>query len=147
MREQSDIAASNRSGFEPCYLPLHRSGELAERVKRARRHMQDCDLCACYCHVNRLQTLRSVVCRTGERAVIHSFGPHHGEESCFSGWNGSGTIFFSWCNLRCIFCQNWEISWKGIGEERSTESFATTMLRLQDTVSYTHLTLPTKRIV
>jgi len=132
MREQSDITASNSSGLELCYLPLHRSGELAERVKRTRRHMQDCDLCARYCHVNRLQTLRGVVCRTGERAVIHSFGPHHGDESCLSGWNGSGTIFFSWCNLRCIFCQNREIRWKGIGEERSAEAFATTMLRLQD---------------
>ena len=132
MISQSDITGSSTSDFEPCYLRLHRSGELAERVKRARRHMEDCDLCARYCHVNRFQTLRGVICRTGERAVIHSSGPHHGEESCLSGWNGSGTIFFSWCSLRCIFCQNWEISWKGHGEERSADELATMMLQLQE---------------
>jgi putative pyruvate formate lyase activating enzyme len=132
MISQSDITGSSTSDFEPCYLRLHRSGELAERVKRARRHMEDCDLCARYCHVNRLQTLRGVVCRTGERAVVHSFGPHHGEEGCLRGWNGSGTIFFSWCSLRCIFCQNWEISWKGQGEERSADELAALMLQLQD---------------
>ena len=48
---------------------------------------------------------------------MHSFGPHHGEEDCLRGWAGSGTIFFSWCNLRCVYCQNWEISWKGEGRE------------------------------
>jgi putative pyruvate formate lyase activating enzyme len=132
MISQSDITGSSTSDFEPCYLRLHRSGELAKRVKRARRHMEDCDLCARYCHVNRFQTLRGVICRTGERAVIHSSGPHHGEESCLSGWNGSGTIFFSWCSLRCIFCQNWEISWKGHGEERSADELATMMLQLQE---------------
>jgi putative pyruvate formate lyase activating enzyme len=120
------------SDFEPCYLRLHRSGELAERVKKAREHMKDCDLCARYCYVNRLDTIRGAVCRTGERAVIHSFGPHHGEEDCLRGWNGSGTIFFSWCSLRCIFCQNCEISWKGHGEERSAEAFAAMMLKLQE---------------
>ncbi len=132
MISQPDIANISTSQFEPCYLPLHRSGKLAERVERARRHMGDCDLCARYCHVNRFQTLRGAICRTGERAVVHSVGPHHGEESCLSGWNGSGTIFFSWCNLRCIFCQNWEISWKGQGEERSADELAAVMLQLQE---------------
>jgi putative pyruvate formate lyase activating enzyme len=105
---------------------------LAERVKRARQHMENCDLCARYCHVNRLESPRGAVCRTGERAVVHSFGPHHGEERCLSGWNGSGTIFFSWCSLRCIFCQNWDISWKGRGETCSADELAAMMLQLQD---------------
>ncbi len=118
--------------FEPGYLRLYRSGELAERVKQGRRQMQDCDLCARYCHVNRLQTIRGAVCRTGEHARVHSFGPHHGEERCLSGRSGSGTIFFSWCNLRCIFCQNWEISWKGQGEECPADELAAIMLRLQE---------------
>jgi putative pyruvate formate lyase activating enzyme len=62
---------------------------------------------------------------------VHSYGPHHGEEDPLRGWAGSGTIFFTWCNLRCVFCQNWEISQKGIGREVSTDELAAIMLRLQ----------------
>ena len=125
------VASDRASDFEPGYLRLHRSGELAERARQAHERMKDCDLCPRYCHVNRLDTIRGAVCRTGEHAVVHSFGPHHGEEHCLKGWNGSGTIFFSWCSLRCIFCQNWEISWQGHGEERPADDLAAIMLRLQ----------------
>jgi len=118
-------------GFEPAYLKLHRSGKLAERAQLADQHMEDCDLCARYCHVNRKRTLAGVVCRTGELAMVNSWGPHHGEEDCLRGWRGSGTIFFSWCNLRCVFCQNWEISWKGRGEELGAADIADIMLNLQ----------------
>ncbi len=120
-----------KNGFEPAYLTLHRSGELAERARVADRHLENCDLCARYCRVNRKQTLAGVVCRTGELAVVNSWGPHHGEEDCLRGWRGSGTIFFSWCNLRCVFCQNWEISWKGRGEEVAATDLADFMLNLQ----------------
>ena len=89
------------------------------------------DLCARYCHVNRRQTTRGALCRTGEHAVINSFGPHHGEEDPLRGWNGSGTLFFSWCSLRCLFCQNWEISQKGRGFEAAPQSLADMMLVLQ----------------
>jgi putative pyruvate formate lyase activating enzyme len=71
------------------------------------------------------------VCRTGERAIVNSFGPHHGEENPLRGWQGSGTIFFSWCSLRCVFCQNWEISQKGIGREVEPAELAGMMLQLQ----------------
>jgi putative pyruvate formate lyase activating enzyme len=125
------VAAGRTTDFEPGYLALHRSGELARRVQLARQRMKDCDLCARYCHVNRLETIRGAICRTGERAVVYSYGPHHGEEHCLTGRNGSGTIFLSWCNLRCIYCQNWEISWKGQGEKCSADEFAAMMLRLQ----------------
>jgi len=81
--------------------------------------------------VNRRQTTKGAVCRTGERAVVHSFGPHHGEEGPLRGSRGSGTIFFSWCNLRCVFCQNWEISQKGIGREIEPDELAAMMLALQ----------------
>lgn len=118
-------------GFAPAYLPLLESGELATRVEIAYRHLEDCDLCARYCHVNRRESITGAVCRTGERAVVHSFGPHHGEEDPLRGWNGSGTIFFSWCNLRCVFCQNWEISQKGIGREAEPSAVAEMMLQLQ----------------
>lgn len=115
----------------PAYLALHDSGELANRVELAYHHLEDCDLCARYCHVNRRQTIKGAVCRTGELARVYSFGPHHGEENPLRGWNGSGTIFFSWCNLRCVFCQNWEISHKGFGEEVTPEELADMMLKLQ----------------
>lgn len=117
--------------FQPAYLALLASGELESRVTRAWHHLEDCDLCARYCHVNRCKTTRGAVCRTGERAVVHGFGAHHGEEDLLRGWAGSGTIFFSWCNLRCVFCQNWEISQKGLGYEVSPEELARMMLSLQ----------------
>jgi len=117
--------------FEPAYLSLLRSGELKERVELARIHMKNCDLCARYCHVDRFQGSKGAVCRTGELAVVHSFAPHHGEEQPLRGWVGSGTIFFSHCNLRCLFCQNWDISHKGMGRETSAEQLADMMLILQ----------------
>lgn len=117
--------------MRPSYLKLADSGELARRVAIAWRHMTDCDLCARYCHVNRRETTKGAVCRTGERAVIHSFGPHHGEEHPLRGTQGSGTIFFSWCNLRCVYCQNWDISQKGHGHEVDPEELANIMLALQ----------------
>ncbi len=124
-------SAATKSSFEPAYLALLRSGKLASRVELARRHLTDCDLCAHYCHVNRLETTRGAVCRTGEHAVVHSYGSHHGEEDPLRGTHGSGTIFFSWCSLRCVFCQNWEISQKGLGHEVETEDLAGMMLQLQ----------------
>jgi len=119
-------------GFEPAYRQLLESGELGRRAQEAWRHLENCDLCARCCRVNRHVSIEGAVCRTGERAVAHSFGPHHGEENPLRGWRGSGTIFFSWCNLRCVFCQNWEISQKGIGREVTSEEIATMMLRLQE---------------
>ncbi len=117
--------------FAPAYLTLLKSGILAERVSVAWRHMEDCDLCARYCRINRLKTSKGAVCRTGKRAVVYSFGPHHGEEDPLRGSRGSGTIFFSWCNLRCVFCQNWDISHKGTGREVEPDELAGMMLALQ----------------
>ena len=126
------MQASAQREFVPAYLSLLKRGELAARVDSAFSHLEDCDLCAHHCHVNRRQTIKGAVCRTGERAVVHSFGPHHGEEDPLRGRRGSGTIFFSWCNLRCVFCQNWEISQKGIGREVEPQELATMMLTLQE---------------
>jgi len=117
--------------FTPAYLVMLKSGELDNRAKQAYQHLEDCDLCARYCHMNRRKTLKGAVCQTGERAVVNSFGPHHGEEDPLRGWRGSGTIFFSWCNLRCVFCQNWEISHKGQGHEVEPDELAGMMLALQ----------------
>ena len=123
------LTSNNR--FEPAYIALLHNGQIAERVAQAYHHLEDCDLCARYCHMNRKQTIKGAVCRTGELAVVHSYGPHHGEEDPLRGWNGSGTIFFSWCNLRCVFCQNWDISQKGMGQETTPEQLANMMLDLQ----------------
>lgn len=131
MKVTSTLRRPQGNGFEPAYLTLYRSGELAERARTANAHLENCDLCARYCHVNRKRRLDGVVCRTGELAVVNSAGPHHGEEDCLRGWRGSGTIFFAWCNMRCAFCQNWEISWKGTGEETTAEELAAIMLDLQ----------------
>ncbi len=116
---------------EPAYLPLLRSGELSERAKKAWQHLANCDLCARYCRMNRLKTIKGAVCRTGVRVVVHGHGPHHGEEGPLRGHHGSGTIFLSWCNLRCEFCQNWEISQRGIGHEVEPEELSSMMLELQ----------------
>lgn len=125
------MAAFEQSGFLPAYVALLHSGELARRRELAYRHLENCDLCARYCRVNRRVTTEGAVCRTGERAVVHSYGAHHGEEDPLRGWNGSGTIFFSWCNLRCVFCQNWEISQKGLGREVEPGGLAGMMIALQ----------------
>jgi len=117
--------------FEPAYLRLLASGELERRVGQAWRHLEDCDLCARYCRVNRRLTTDGAVCRTGEQALVASYGAHHGEEDCLRGWRGSGTIFFSWCNLRCVYCQNWDISQRGSGRRTAPAGIADAMLELQ----------------
>ncbi len=120
------------SAFEPAYLLLQRTGELKRRVEKARERLKDCDLCARYCHVDRTKGIAGAVCRTGEKARVHGFGPHFGEEDPLRGTGGSGTVFFSLCNLRCDFCQNWTISQRGDGDEVEPEALAEMMLDLQD---------------
>jgi putative pyruvate formate lyase activating enzyme len=90
------------------YLNLSRR-ELRDRAARAIAALADCRACPRDCRVNRLEDAWAA-CKTGRYAVIGSFFPHFGEEDCLRGWNGSGTIFFSHCNLRCVFCQNYDIS-------------------------------------
>ena len=119
-----------RSEFTPAYLRLYESGELARRVERALALLEDCTLCPRDCHVNRLAD-KFAVCKTGRYAVVGSYFPHFGEEDCLRGWKGSGTIFFSWCNLRCVFCQNYDISWEGAGRGTRPEELAAMMLELQ----------------
>ncbi len=116
--------------FEPAYLRLYRSGALAQRVEQARAALAACRLCPRACGVNRLADERAV-CRTGRYAVVSSFFPHFGEEDCLRGWRGSGTIFFAWCNLRCVFCQNYDISHLGEGRPVTPEELAAMMLALQ----------------
>jgi putative pyruvate formate lyase activating enzyme len=116
--------------FEPAYLELHRAGVIAARVAAGLRELEDCCACPRNCHVNRLAN-EARVCRTGRYARVSSAFPHLGEEDCLRGWNGSGTIFFRFCNLRCVFCQNWDISQQAAGDETTAAQIARLMLALQ----------------
>lgn len=93
---------------KPAYLYLGLE-ELRARADQAVAGLADCRFCPRDCGVDRLAD-RWSACKTGRYAVVGSAFPHFGEEDCLRGWNGSGTIFFSHCNLRCVFCQNWDIS-------------------------------------
>ncbi len=116
--------------FEPAYLSLT-ADEMAGRVAVGLHELEDCCACPRNCHVNRMAD-ETKICQTGRHARVGSAFPHFGEEDCLRGWNGSGTIFFSLCNLRCVFCQNWDISQRSVGEELNSERIADIMLRLQD---------------
>lgn len=116
--------------FEAAYMRLHRTGELEQRAASAREHELACDLCARECGVDRTQ--KEGTCHTGQEAWVASFGPHHGEEYPLRGWRGSGTIFFSYCNLRCVYCQNFEISQAPAGRQVSSKELAAMMLSLQE---------------
>ena len=120
-----------RSSFEPVYLETYASGRLEEKVEEALEELRCCRVCPRDCDVDRLNDERAV-CKTGRHAQVASAFPHFGEEDCLRGWNGSGTIFFSYCNLRCVFCQNFDISWQGNGQEKDATEIAALMLSLQD---------------
>lgn len=116
----------------PGYVGLLREGLLEERVRTANRHLENCDLCARYCRVDRRKGAGEALCRTGSRAVVCNYGPHYGEEQPISGWAGSGALFFGYCNLRCIFCEQWQMSQLGTGSEATPEEIASMMLALQE---------------
>ncbi len=116
---------------EPSYVALARTGELARRAERALELLgPTCRVCPRRCRVDRRRDERSV-CHVGRRAIVASAFPHHGEEDPLRGWAGSGTIFLAGCNLRCVFCQNFEVSWQVQGVEVSAERLAGIMLELQ----------------
>ncbi len=106
------------------------TGRLAQKVAEARELLHSCAVCPRACHVNRWDD-QAGLCRIGRRARISSVFAHFGEEDCLRGWNGSGTIFFSGCNLGCVFCQNFDISQLGEGRELDAGQLAAVMLRLQ----------------
>ena len=108
------------------------AGEISARAEMARALLgpDRCRVCPRLCKVDRLADQRGL-CAIGRQAVVASHFPHFGEEDCLRGWNGSGTIFFSGCNLRCVFCQNFDISWQVHGEPVTPERLAAMMLALQ----------------
>jgi putative pyruvate formate lyase activating enzyme len=118
------------SNSEPLYIETHRRGWLEQKIAVAYDILSQCNLCPRNCLVDRHHGERGL-CRTGDLPVTSSYGPHFGEEDPLVGRHGSGTIFFTHCNLYCIFCQNYEISHGGEGEEISLADLAAMMLSLQ----------------
>lgn len=117
--------------FEPAYLALHRSGQLQKRVEAAIAGLESCRVCPRDCAVDRL-TDEAGICKTGRLAQVTSYFPHRGEEDCLRGSRGSGTIFFAMCNLKCVFCQNFDISQAAAGQEVGPQQLASMMLELQE---------------
>ena len=116
---------------EPSYLKLYRDGGLEARIEKGLALMESCHLCPRQCGVNRLEG-EAGYCRTGRRARIASFNAHFGEEAPLVGNRGSGTIFFSSCNLLCSFCQNYDISHLNQGVEVEPAQIAAMMIELME---------------
>ncbi|MFH1888913.1 MAG: radical SAM protein [Candidatus Omnitrophota bacterium] len=115
----------------PAYLKSCRNGRLEKLSEEALMMLESCRICPRLCKVNRLKNERGF-CKTGLNARVCSFMPHHGEEPPISGERGSGTIFFSGCNMACAYCQNYEFSQLGEGREVEPEELAGFMLQLQN---------------
>ena len=128
----SQAKTKKEPAWIPAYEKLEREGKFAQRVKQAYSIFESCHLCPRRCGVNRVKGEKGF-CRAPLIPVVFSHHPHFGEEMSLVGENGSGTIFFSNCNLRCIFCQNWPISHEGRGTEIRDEDLADMMLDLQKT--------------
>jgi putative pyruvate formate lyase activating enzyme len=116
--------------MHPSYLRAYEDGRLARRVSESQRWLNKCSLCPRMCKVNRLVDEKGT-CRTGRLAVVASYGAHFGEEDPLVGTNGSGTIFFTHCNLYCLFCQNYDISHGGEGVPVTADQLANMMIELQ----------------
>ncbi|MBI2872925.1 MAG: radical SAM protein [Chloroflexi bacterium] len=124
----------SRKEFVPAYMKAFEAGRLKEKVEEALSHLgPSCRTCPRLCKGVDRRSDQSGVCRVGRYARVSSAFPHLGEEDVLRGWRGSGTIFFSECNLRCLFCQNFEISQMGGGEVVDPKRLARLMLRLQET--------------
>ena len=116
--------------MEPFYIKAYKNGILKERITILRDKLKCCTLCPRKCQVNRLSG-ETGICETSEYAVVSSYMPHFGEEAPLVGRHGSGTIFFTHCNLHCIFCQNYDISHQGRGQKVTDREVADMMLTLQ----------------
>lgn len=113
----------------PSYLNLTES-QWKERIERALSLLESCEVCPHRCGVNRLKGELGF-CKTGKNAIVDSYFPHRGEEKPIRGYRGSGTVFFSYCNMRCVYCQNYQISQLGEGREVSPKELAEIFLELQ----------------
>ena len=137
VREMSVLASGFDEGFlvnddfEPAYLRTWREGLLDAKVDAALQELTACTACPRDCGIDRLRGEKGI-CHTGRLAYVASAFSHHGEEDRLRGRNGSGTIFLSYCSLKCVFCQNWDISSRDAGSELTAEELADLMLHLQN---------------
>jgi putative pyruvate formate lyase activating enzyme len=116
--------------FKAAYIKTFEDGLLVEKIEKAYTGLNTCNLCPRKCGVDRISG-ETGTCKTAKHALVSSDGPHFGEEAPLVGSHGSGTIFFTHCNLMCLFCQNYDISHEGQGREASSDQIAETMLALQ----------------
>ncbi len=147
----SELTEMQKSDFRPKYLDLYESGELHRRVLAIEKYLDNCTCCPHHCEVNRNEG-KLGKCYSRALPIVSAYTPHFGEEPGLSGTRGAGNIFFGNCNLRCIYCQNHEISQNRVAElqhEVSVERLAEIMLELQakgchniGLVSPTHFTAP-----
>jgi putative pyruvate formate lyase activating enzyme len=119
------------SSFEPAYLRTYEQGLLTEKVAKAYSLLSSCTLCPRKCGVDRISG-ETGTCKTAKLAWVSSYNPHFGEEGPLVGTHGSGTIFFTHCNLLCLFCQNFDISHQGDGQQITDDELAGIMLDLQN---------------
>ncbi|MGD8777494.1 MAG: radical SAM protein [Ignavibacteria bacterium] len=115
----------------PLYLEKHNPNSLKERAEKLLKLQKKCRLCPNECLSNRSEG-KTGLCNSTNQIMTSSFGPHFGEESPLVGFYGSGTIFFTNCNLSCIYCQNYDISHLGYGKKNTVENLAQTMINLQN---------------
>lgn len=120
-----------RRYFKAAYLTTYEQGLFPERIADAHRLLRRCTVCPRKCSVDRTVG-KAGFCRAGGFPEISSYGPHFGEERPLVGRHGSGTIFMTYCNLGCIFCQNYEISRLGEGRSITFDEFAGIMVKLQE---------------
>jgi len=128
------VRVQSKLRFEPCYISLYRSGELERRIRKLEAQMASCTVCPRECRVNRLEGELGF-CHSGYLPIVSSVCAHHGEEPALSGKNGSGTIFFGNCHMRCVYCQNYQISqdWrKQESKQTDCHALAESMLHLQN---------------
>ncbi|GFN34403.1 radical SAM protein [Tepidimicrobium xylanilyticum] len=116
--------------FKPSYIRLYEDGTLLKRVEEVKKYLTECYLCPHGCGADR--TKRVGFCKATDKIIVSSYGSHFGEEDVLVGYKGSGTIFFGYCNMRYVFCQNYELSFGGEGRTVSNEELANIMLYIQN---------------
>jgi len=137
--------SSKENSVKPSYIELYQHRGLDKRIEKLYKVLESCELCPRKCGINRLEGERGV-CKSGKELIISSYGPHFGEEepligkirvsTLFGYKGGSGTIFLANCNLLCAYCQNYEISHLGCGNEVATDKVAGMMIELQNRGCY-----------
>ncbi len=130
-----------KSNNKPGYIDMFLKGELEKRVKKAKAILTRCNLCPHECGVNRRES--TGFCRASDKLIVSSYGPHYGEEDFLVGSNGSGTVFFGFCNMRCVFCQNCELSFGGEGKIVTNKTLSNIIIEIQNKYKCHNLNLVT----